>query len=119
MCQITVSSPTLHSMAFDKSWERLFFAIYHINLKGNARTSGERRRREAGNIFDDQIRVSVGITLLVKRRSASKNAAEIKLLSVADYLTAAEKKQWLESLDSVVSIPFDLVSVDKKHNWSV
>ena len=28
-----------------------FDTIYHLNFKGNARTSGERRKREGGNIF--------------------------------------------------------------------
>jgi len=31
-----------------------FNAIYVIDLKGDARTSGERRRREGGNVFSDQ-----------------------------------------------------------------
>jgi predicted helicase len=36
-----------------------FNEIWITDLKGNARTSGERRRREGGNVFDDQIRVGV------------------------------------------------------------
>ncbi|HAO22166.1 MAG TPA: DNA methyltransferase, partial [Desulfobacteraceae bacterium] len=38
-----------------------FNEIYIIDLKGNARTSGERRRREGGNIFSDKIKVGVAI----------------------------------------------------------
>ncbi len=32
------------------------------NLKGNARTTGETRQKEGGNVFEDAIRVGVGIT---------------------------------------------------------
>ncbi len=38
-----------------------FNEIHIIDLKGNARTSSERRRREGGNIFSDKIRVGVAI----------------------------------------------------------
>jgi predicted helicase len=34
-----------------------FNEIWIVDLKGNARTSGERRRQEGGNIFNDEIRV--------------------------------------------------------------
>jgi predicted helicase len=59
----------LRGIAFDglrKHFASNFNLIYHLDLKGNARTSGERRRMECGNIFSDQIRVGVGITILVR-----------------------------------------------------
>ena len=30
-----------------------FNELWAVDLKGNARTSGERRRQEGGNVFDD------------------------------------------------------------------
>ena len=48
----------LNGIAFDGMRKHLaqdFTKIYHIDLKGNARTTGERRRKEGGNVFDDQI----------------------------------------------------------------
>ena len=45
-----------------------FNELWMIDLKGNARTSGERRRREGGNIFDDKIRVGIAVYFLVRRR---------------------------------------------------
>ena len=47
-----------------------FNELWVIDLKGNARTSGERRRQEGGNIFDDKIRVGVAIYFLVRRKGA-------------------------------------------------
>ena len=61
----------LDNIAFDgmrRSLESEFSNDPPPQLKGNAHTSGERRRREAGNIFYDQIRVGVGITFLVNNR---------------------------------------------------
>lgn len=43
-----------------------FNEAWIINLKGNARTSGERRRQESGNVFDDQIRVVIAVYFFVK-----------------------------------------------------
>jgi predicted helicase len=63
----------LRGIAFDgfrKHLEKDFTKIYHFDLKGNARTSGERRRKEGGNIFSDLIRVGVGITILVRNNRA-------------------------------------------------
>ena len=46
-----------------------FNELWAIDLKGNARTSGERRRQQGGNVFDDKIRVGVAIYFLVRRKS--------------------------------------------------
>jgi len=56
----------LNGVAFDgfrKHLAKDFSGIYHFDFKGNARTTGERRRREGGNIFSDQIRVGIGIVV--------------------------------------------------------
>ena len=68
-----------------------FSSIYHINLKGNARTFGERRRKECGNVFDDAIRVSVGITFFIRNRQ-KKRPAKIFIYSIDDYLKSPGKK---------------------------
>ncbi len=59
----------LRGIAFDgfrKSLLNDFTRIYHFDFKGNARATGEQRRREGGNIFADQIRTGVGITLAIR-----------------------------------------------------
>ncbi|MGL4944120.1 MAG: DEAD/DEAH box helicase family protein [Thermoguttaceae bacterium] len=43
-----------------------FTDIYIFNCRGNARTSGEQRRKEKGNVFDAGTRTPVAITILVK-----------------------------------------------------
>ena len=85
------NSSVLDGVAFDgmrKHLERDFTKIYHINLKGDARTSGERRRKEGGNVFDDQIRVGVGISFFIRKAGAKSEGAEVWIYSVDDYLKA-------------------------------
>ncbi len=43
-----------------------FNSIYCFNLRGNARTSGETRRKEKGNVFGKGTRTPVAILLMVK-----------------------------------------------------
>ena len=52
---------------FRKVIEKEFSSIYVFNLRGNARTSGELRRKEGGNIFESGSRTPITITLLVKQ----------------------------------------------------
>lgn len=49
-----------------KCLEEEFSAIYVFNLRGNCRTSGELRRKEAGNVFGLGSRTPIAITILVK-----------------------------------------------------
>ncbi|EIJ42368.1 putative helicase [Beggiatoa alba B18LD] len=94
-----------------------FSKIYHIDLKGNARTTGERRRQEGGNVFNDLIRVSVGITFLIKQPNPENKPTEINIFSVDDYLKGEEKQAILEEYHSIVKVPFKRSTVDKNYNW--
>ena len=85
--------------------------------KGNARTSGERRRQEAGNVFDDQIRVGVGISFFVKKAGANSDPAEVWIYSVDDYLKAREKQEILSRFADYASVPMKQAAIDAKHTW--
>ena len=52
---------------FRKCLEAEFDAIYVFNLRGNCRTSGELRQKEAGNVFGLGSRTPIAITMLVKK----------------------------------------------------
>jgi predicted helicase len=93
-----------------------FSAIYHLNLKGNARTSGERRRREGGNVLDDAIRDGVGITFFV-RKKGEKGPARISIHSIDDYMKSSEKKSFLEKNGSCAAIQFTEVKSNKNNVW--
>lgn len=99
---------------FRKVVEEEFNEIYILNLKGDARTSGERRRREGGNVFSDQIRVGIAIYFLVRREG--QRGCHIHYAEVPDYLTATEKKAFLRE-NSLAELKFRTITPDKDHNW--
>lgn len=77
---------------FRKCLEKEFSSIYVFNLRGNCRTSGELRKKEAGNIFGLGSRTPISITILVKQpNKKSDNKAIIYYNEVADYMTREEK----------------------------
>jgi predicted helicase len=109
----------INEIAFDgvrKHLEKDFSKIYHINLKGNARTSGERRKREAGNIFDDQIRVGVGISFFIKTRHKNEST-EICIYSVDDYLKSKDKKELLDKSIDYRKIGLKRIIPNKNYVW--
>jgi len=91
-----------------------FNEIYAINMKGDARTSGERRRQEGGNVFSDQIRVGVAILFLVKDQETK--GCKIYYSCVEDYLKAEAKKAYLRD-NKFEKLPFAHIQPDKHHNW--
>ena len=59
---------------FRKSLSTEFDKIYICNLRGNARTSGELRRKEKGNVFGSGTRTPVAITFLIKSNLTSRHS---------------------------------------------
>ncbi|HMD87115.1 MAG TPA: type ISP restriction/modification enzyme [Terriglobia bacterium] len=110
----------LPGIAFDGFRQHLmsdFSSVYHLDFKGNARTTSERRRREGGNIFHDLIRCGVGITVLVRKRASRANT--INYHAVEDYWKAEEKARYLRSFTSLSSVPWSRLTPDYKYNWLV
>jgi predicted helicase len=91
-----------------------FNEIYVIDLKGNARTSGERRRREGGNVFSDQIRVGVAIYFLVRKEG--EKGCRIWHNAVDDFVPAEEKKAYLRD-NQFDDLQFQPIRPDKSNNW--
>jgi len=111
----------LDGVAFDgfrKGLQGTFAKIYHFDFKGNARTSGERRRREGGNIFLDQIRVGVGVTVLVKKGGRRK-AADIYYHVVGDYWKEPEKTARLKSFADISAVKWQGLKPDARFTWHV
>jgi predicted helicase len=69
---------------FRKCIEKEFSSIYVLNLRGNARTSGEIRQKEAGNVFGSGSRTPIAITLLVKNPDKSTSKALIHYYDIGD-----------------------------------
>jgi len=110
----------LRGVAFDgfrKHVSQDFDKIYHFDFKGNARTAGERRRKEGGNIFHDIIRVGVGISVLVRQRPCRQKA--IYYHAVGDYWKAEEKERYLTSFEGVDAVKWERLTPDARHSWLV
>jgi predicted helicase len=73
-----------------------FSSIYVFHLRGNARTSGERRRMEKDNIFGVGSRAPVAISLLVKNPQAAEHG-RIHFHDIGDYLGREEKLAKIEA----------------------
>lgn len=76
---------------FRKCLQEEFSAIYVFNLRGNARTQGELRRKEAGNVFGGGSRTPISITLLVKKPKGDTRKATIHYHDIGDYLSREHK----------------------------
>lgn len=88
---------------FRKAIEKEFSSIYVFNLRGNARTSGELRQKEAGNVFGSGSRTPISITLLVKNPDKKAEKATIFYHDIGDYLDREEKLKIIKGFGSFTS----------------
>ena len=77
-----------------------FSSIYVFNLRGNARTSGEQRRMEKGNVFGEGTRTPVAISLFV-RNPDKTGKCELLYHDIGDYLDRAEKLALIRGFQSI------------------
>ncbi len=99
---------------FRKVVAQEFNELYVIDLKGNARTSGERRRREGGNIFDDKIRVGVAVYFLVRSKEA--NGFKLFYNAIHDYAKSPAKAEYIRG-KPLEAFEFTDVTPDAKNVW--
>ncbi|MFF6811627.1 DEAD/DEAH box helicase [Streptomyces sp. NPDC012403] len=92
-----------------------FDAVYCYNLRGNARTAGEQRRKESGNVFESGSRSAVAVLVLVKggKDTASKG---LHYRDIGDYKTRGEKLSLLASQD-LRSVPWEVIKPDTNGDW--
>ena len=93
-----------------------FHEIYVYNLRGNARTSGEQRRQEAGGVFEVGSRAGVAIILLVKRPEAVSGLADIHYHDIGDYLSR-EDKLAIVNRATVDELPWETIQPDAVGDW--
>ena len=106
---------------FRKSLNTEFDKIYICNLRGNARTSGELRRKEKGNVFGSGTRTPVAITFLIKSKINSSEEGKINFYDIGDYLTTEQKLSKISKTESIKTIiekdEFEIVEPDEDNNW--
>lgn len=97
--------------------ESEFSSIYAFNLRGNARTSGEQRRKEAGCVFGDGSRTPISITFLVKNPKATKGKATIYYHDIGDYLSREQKLKIIRDFKSIEKIEWNIIQPNEKKDW--
>ena len=95
-----------------------FSAVYVLNLRGNARTSGTQRRAEGDNVFGQGSRAPVAITMLVRNPDDAQEGCRILYRDIGDYLTREEKLARVREWGSVVGVDdWQAITPDRHHDW--
>ncbi len=100
---------------FRKCVAKEFAHLYVLNLRGNARTSGETFKKEGGKIFDSGSRATIAVIFFVKDASV-KNSA-IHYYDIGDYLKKEEKLNLLAGFENLDSVPFKEITPNNKGDW--
>lgn len=102
---------------FRKSIEKEFSSVWVFNLRGNARSSGELRQKEAGNVFGGGSRTTVTITILVKKRTNETEKVKIYYHDIGDYLNKDDKLSLIKNFGSVEKIKWSTLTPNEHGDW--
>lgn len=86
-----------------------FSNLYIFHLRGNARTSGERRRKEKDSVFGQGTRTPIAISILVKNPTADATG-QIKIHDIGDYLSQTQKLEKISEFK-------DLKGITESNGW--
>ncbi len=100
---------------FRKCVAKEFAHLYVLNLRGNARTSGEKRKKEGDGIFDSGSRATIAIIFFVKDTSVKNNT--IDYYEVGDGLKREAKLHLLAGFENLDSVPFKEITPNDKGDW--
>ncbi|GAA8474634.1 DEAD/DEAH box helicase family protein [Helicobacter pylori] len=100
---------------FRKCVAKEFSHLYVLNLRGNARTSGEERKKQGDGIFDSGSRATIAVIFFVKDKSVPNNT--IFYYEVEDYLKREAKLHLLAGFENLESVPFKEITPNAKGDW--
>ncbi|MCH9852325.1 MAG: damage-inducible protein, partial [Alphaproteobacteria bacterium] len=93
-----------------------FSKIYIYNLRGDARTQGEQRRKEKGNVFGEGTRTNITITLLIKNNN-HQGECELHYHDIGDYLSQTEKLTKISAAKSYHHLTWQKIIPSLKGEW--
>lgn len=97
-----------------------FTGIYVFNLRGNARTQGEQRRMEKGNVFGAGTRTPVAISLFIKNPD-KRGKCELHYHDIGDYLDQQEKLAIVKNFQSLNGLhrekKWKRIQPNDSHDW--
>ena len=102
---------------FRKCLAEDFTDIYCFNLRGNARTSGEERRKEKGNVFGEGTRTPVAITLMLKNPAKKGSPCTIHYRDIGDYLDREEKLKIVADAGGLTGVLWQIITPNEKYDW--
>jgi predicted helicase len=102
---------------FRSHLEKEFSSIHVFNLRGNCRTSGELRQKEAGNVFGLGSRTPISITLLVKNPKQKTEKAIIHYYDIGDYHSREKKLEIIREFSTVSKINWNTLSPNDHSDW--
>ena len=88
--------------------------LYVFNLRGNARTAGEQRVKEKGNVFGSGARTTVAVFIGVKQPGATGYAIHYR--DIGDYLTAEEKLEIVDT-STIDNIEWEKITPNSHGDW--
>lgn len=94
-----------------------FTSIHCFNLRGNARTSGEDRRKERGNVFGVGSRTPIAITLLAKNPE-KVGGCRLHYYDIGDFLTQEEKLRVIANFSSAHQVPWTVLIPNIEGDWT-
>ncbi|GHP63092.1 DNA damage-inducible protein [Helicobacter pylori] len=100
---------------FRKCVAQEFSHLYVLNLRGNARTSGEERKKQGDGIFDSGSRATIAVIFFVKDKSVNNNT--IHYYDIGDYLKREAKLNLLANFENLDSVPFEKITPNNKGDW--
>ncbi|WQU35424.1 DEAD/DEAH box helicase [Helicobacter pylori] len=100
---------------FRKCVAQEFSRLYVLNLRGNARTSGEERKKQGDGIFDSGSRAMIAVIFFVKDKDVPNNT--IFYYEVDDYLKREAKLNLLANFENLESVPFKEITPNDKGDW--
>ncbi|RKV60011.1 DEAD/DEAH box helicase [Helicobacter pylori] len=100
---------------FRKCVAKDFSHLYVLNLRGNARTSGEERKKQGDGIFDSGSRATIAIIFFVKDKDAPNHT--IFYYEVEDYLKREAKLNLLAGFENLDLVPFKEITPNNKGDW--
>jgi predicted helicase len=93
-----------------------FTSIYCFNLRGNARTSGEQRRQEKGNVFGEGTRTTIAIIFLIKN-SSKKSENKVFYHDIGDYLSQKEKLDIIKNFGDISTMKWQEITPNENYDW--
>jgi len=97
-----------------------FDEVWCLDLRGNARTQGDLRRKEGGSIFGMGSRAPVAVVVLVRAPPGPgpKEPATIHYRDIGDYMTREAKLEAVKGFGSIKGVNgWETIVPDKHNDW--